>query len=366
MDPQRSLRLVVVAPGPQARRRLRAVLEAIPGTEVVGEAADARGAALVSAGLRPDAVLLATPTTEKDAGWVFPALLRMTPAVPVLLTPLELWFPENGDGVPEARRFAEVLRLAWSGDATPDEIEDVAVLAHDIVTPATSVTAIAELLLRYWDRFDEGERRRALEGIAGLGRELARLVERLLRAGADGRGGLVGERGQEEIGPVVEEAVAQARSSAPGQRFAVSIAPGLPRLRVDRGAVAEAVANYLSNAVKHAPPGSVIRVVAAEADGEVRITVSDEGPGIHPGHQELLFRKFSRLPGNGAGGHGLGLFIVRSIAEAHGGRVWVESRAGEGATFGLALPAPATGPAATGPPPASRTRRKRPPLAVPH
>jgi signal transduction histidine kinase len=357
MDPNRPIRLVVVAPGPKARQRVRAALEAVPGVEVVGEAADARGAALVSAGLRPDAVLLAAPTTEKDARWVLPALLRMNPAVPVLLTPLELWFPEGDVGAAEVRRFAEVLRLAWSGQEPGTEREGLAVLAHDIVTPAASVTAVAEMLLRYWDRFDEGERRRALEGIAGLGRELARLVERLVRSGTDGRGGLVGERSLSDIGVILEEAVAQARSSAPGHRLEVSVSPGLPKLRVDPGAVVEAVANYLSNAVKHAPLGSAIRVAATTADGEVRITVADDGPGIHPRHHERLFQKFSKLSSNGVSGHGLGLYIARTIAEAHGGRVWVDSRPGQGATFSLAIPAPA---------PAARTRRRRARLGMPH
>jgi signal transduction histidine kinase len=356
MDPERPIRLVVVAPGPKARQRVRAALEAVPGVEVVGEAADARGAALVSAGLRPDAVLLAASTTEKDARWVFPALLSMVPAVPVLLTPLELWFPEGDVGAPDVRRFAEVLRLAWSGQDPVTEEEGLAVLAHDIVTPAASVTAVAEMLLRYWERFDEGERRRALEGIAGLGREVARLVERLVRSGADGRGGLVGERHLHQIGPILEEAVAQARSLGGGHRFEVSVSAGLPKLRVDPGAVVEAVANYLSNAAKYAPSGSSIRVAAGTADGEVRITVADDGPGIDPSHQDRLFRKFSRLSGNGTSGHGLGLYIARVVAEAHGGRVWVESRQGQGATFGLAIPTA----------PAARTRRRRARLGVPH
>ncbi|HEV8571735.1 MAG TPA: ATP-binding protein [Actinomycetota bacterium] len=356
MDRERPIRLVVVAPGPKARGRLRDALEAVPGVDVVAEAADVRGAALVSARVGPDAVLLAAPTTEKDARWVFPALLRMAPAVPVLLTPLEMWFPDGEVGAPDVRRFAEVLRLAWSGEDPETQKEGLAVLAHDIVTPAASVTAVAEMLLRYWDRFDERERRRALEGIAGLGRELARLVERLVRSGADGRGGLVGERRLLEIGPILEQAVGQASSSGTGHRFELSVAPGLPKLRIDPGAVVEAVANYLSNAVKYAPPGSAIRVAAGSVDGEVRITVADEGPGIHLNDQDHLFQKFSRLSGNGAGGHGLGLYIARTIAEAHGGRVWVESRPGQGAMFGLAIPAPATG---------IRTRRRRTRLGVP-
>jgi signal transduction histidine kinase len=357
MDRDRPIRLVVVAPGPKARRRLRDALEAVSGVEVVAEAADARDAALVSAGLRPDAVLLAAPTTEKDAKWVFPAFLRMAPAVPVFLTPLEMWFPEGDVGAPEVRRFAQVLRLAWSGKALQAEKEGLALLAHDIVTPAASVTAVAEMLLRYWDQFDEGERRRALEGIASLGRELARLMERLVRSGADGNRGLVGKRSLREIGPILQEAVAQACDPAADHHFEVSVAPGLPRVRVDPGSVVEAVANYLSNAVKHAPRGSPISVAAAAADGEVRITVADHGPGIDLRHQQRLFQKFSRLSGNGADGHGLGLYIARTIAEAHGGRVWVESRPGRGATFGLAIPVPAS---------AARTRRRRARVGVAH
>jgi signal transduction histidine kinase len=235
MDPERRIRLVVAAPGPNARRRLRSALEAVSGVEVVGEAADVPTAALMSAGLRPDAVVLATPATEKDARWSLPHLLRMAPAVPVVLTPLELWFPKGGLGAPDVRRFAEVLRVAWSGQEPPAEKEELAILAHDIVAPAASVTAVAEMLLRYWERFDERERRRALEGIAGLGRELARLVERLVRSGTDGRGGLVGERTAHEIAPILEEAAAQARSGATSHRFELSVPAGLPTVRIDPG-----------------------------------------------------------------------------------------------------------------------------------
>jgi signal transduction histidine kinase len=357
MDPDRPLRLVVVAPGPKARRRLRSLLDAVPAVEVVGEAADARSAALIAAGFHPDAVLLATPTTEKESTWVFPALLRMAPAVPVLLTPLELWFPEDRAGAPDVRRFAEVLRLAWTGGAQQVEGDDLAVLAHDLVTPAASVIGLSELLLRYWDRFEEAERRKALENIARLGRELARLVERLVRSGAGEGGELVGDRRLRDIAPLVEEAIEQVRSSAPEHRFEVSVARSLPRAKVDGSAVVEAVANYLSNAAKHAPPSSAVRVEAVASEGEVRITVADQGPGIDPEDQRRLFQKFSRVPGNGTVGHGLGLFIARTIAEAHGGRVWVESRPGEGATFGIAFPA------APAPP---RARRRRAHVAARH
>jgi signal transduction histidine kinase len=109
--------------------------------------------------------------------------------------------------------------------------------------------------------------------------------------------------------------------------------------------------------VKHGPPGSPIRLAAEAAEGEVRVTVADQGPGIDPRHREALFQKFSRLPGNGEGGHGLGLYITRTIAEAHGGRVWVECRPGRGATFGLAIPWAAA---------AVPRRRRRARLSVPH
>jgi signal transduction histidine kinase len=98
--------------------------------------------------------------------------------------------------------------------------------------------------------------------------------------------------------------------------------------------------NLISNAVKFSPPEGTI-TLSLTRDGESAvIRVQDHGPGVPPDDVAVLFEKFSRLPsGSKVEGSGLGLFICRSIIEAHGGRLWVEPTPGGGATFGLSLAA---------------------------
>jgi two-component system OmpR family sensor kinase len=97
--------------------------------------------------------------------------------------------------------------------------------------------------------------------------------------------------------------------------------------------------NLIENAVKYSPVGAPVRVHAAQANGEVVVSVQDRGPGIASEDHSLIFEKFGRAPGSGAKpGSGLGLFIARSIAEAHGGTLEVSSSPARGATFMLKLP----------------------------
>jgi signal transduction histidine kinase len=114
----------------------------------------------------------------------------------------------------------------------------------------------------------------------------------------------------------------------------------LPHVRGDRERLRQVVQNLVDNAVKYSPAGGEVRVVAYSRDGTVRVDVHDRGPGIPPEDQRLIFEKFGRSSATGGTkpGTGLGLFIARSIAEAHGGSLEVESAPAGGSTFTLALP----------------------------
>jgi len=111
----------------------------------------------------------------------------------------------------------------------------------------------------------------------------------------------------------------------------------------DRDRVAQIVSNYLSNALRHAPDGSRISITTARAGGVATLSVRDQGPGLAPEQLEAVFERFYRVDSarsRAGGGSGIGLAIVRALAEAMGGRAWAESAGpGSGATFHLALPA---------------------------
>jgi signal transduction histidine kinase len=112
--------------------------------------------------------------------------------------------------------------------------------------------------------------------------------------------------------------------------------------RGDRDRVAQILGNYLSNAVRHAPDGSVITISATSGGGWATLAVTDRGPGLPDDQLEAVFERFYRVDparSRSAGGSGIGLTIARALAEAMGGRAWAERPVeGPGVTFVLALP----------------------------
>jgi signal transduction histidine kinase len=118
--------------------------------------------------------------------------------------------------------------------------------------------------------------------------------------------------------------------------------PGLPLADADPIRVEQVLANLVDNAIKYSPRGGPIRVrIWPTADGRVGLSVSDRGNGIPPEAIDHLFERFYRVEGAVAGvkGAGLGLFICKSLVEAHGGQISVESAPGVGTTFSFTLPA---------------------------
>jgi signal transduction histidine kinase len=97
--------------------------------------------------------------------------------------------------------------------------------------------------------------------------------------------------------------------------------------------------NLLGNAIKFTPAGGVVRIAARASGNAIHASVSDTGPGISDGDLAMIFERFWQAPAAREAGAGLGLSIAKRIVEAHAGRIWAESRKGEGATFHFTLPA---------------------------
>lgn len=143
-----------------------------------------------------------------------------------------------------------------------------------------------------------------------------------------------------DLGRVVDEAVEAAVLAQQDVPVVASVRGALPEIRGDRARLRQVLANLIENAVKYSPEGGEVRVSASAANGAVRIAVRDAGPGIPRDQQGRIFEKFGRVdvPGASKPGTGLGLFIARSIAEAHGGSLDVSSGPEPGSIFTLTLP----------------------------
>jgi signal transduction histidine kinase len=132
-----------------------------------------------------------------------------------------------------------------------------------------------------------------------------------------------------------------ARVQSDKHKIELDIAPGLPRMMLDRDKIKEVLINLISNAVKYSPDGGAVRVRMKQVESNVQVEIQDEGMGISPENQKKLFQAFYRVDNSltyEVSGTGLGLAIVKAIVDQHGGRVWCESEVGRGSTFFVLLP----------------------------
>jgi signal transduction histidine kinase len=146
-----------------------------------------------------------------------------------------------------------------------------------------------------------------------------------------------------DVAEVAREVVERFAPQAAGRSIRVALDGGPAVASADRDRVAQILSNFLSNAIRHAPDASTVRVATAAADGRVRAAVTDQGPGLAADQLEAVFERFYRVDparSRAAGGSGIGLSIVRALAETMGGRAWAESAGpGRGSTFLVELPA---------------------------
>lgn len=237
-----------------------------------------------------------------------------------------------------------------AGGAQPDrktletiELRDelLAVVSHDLRNPLSTIslctTIIADMLPRP-ARTREVMRR--LEVIRRSVDQMERLIQDLLDAARADAGRLTLEPHEFPLGPLLAEAVLTLRPLAAekAQRLAVVVADGVPPVRADRQRTLQVVSNLVGNAIKFTPPGGRITVRARREGREVVVCVEDSGAGIASEDLPYVFERFWQAKNERRRGAGLGLAIARSIVEAQGGRIWVESRPGHGSRFSFTLP----------------------------
>ena len=240
-----------------------------------------------------------------------------------------------------AEREAERLYRA-SLEAVRLRDEFLAVASHELRTPVTSLQLAVQGLLMLFDDERTPPRdllRQLSESTLRQTRRLGRLVEDLLDVSRIQGGRLELRREEMDLVEAAREAAASMRDLLSGAGCALTVEAEAPVVgRWDRQRIEQVVVNLLANAAKYGPHKPV-RVTVAGKGGWARLAVEDSGIGIAPERHGELFERFARAASAlHYGGLGLGLFIVRSIVEAHGGRVGVDSAVGAGARFTVELP----------------------------
>jgi signal transduction histidine kinase len=190
------------------------------------------------------------------------------------------------------------------------------------------------------DHLPRQESLRLLEDASSEADQLSHILDNLLELSRSQAKRLTLQPEPLVLEGVVHKIIEQARRRSTTHTFVVDLPKMLPALRADRIRLERILHNLVENAVKYSPGGE-IRVSARKDGRNLVIAVHDHGPGIPTDDRAKLFKPFHRArqaETDGVGGIGLGLLVCRSLVEAHGGQIWMESEPGQGTTFNFTIP----------------------------
>lgn len=219
--------------------------------------------------------------------------------------------------------------------------EFIAGVSHELRTPLHYIKGYTAALLRSDLRVTPDEMREFLAIIEHESDKLGHLIEDLLDTSRIEAGVVSVDAQRMDLRSTLRRAVENARKTTSRHDLRLSMPDELPAVRADPRRVEQILSNLLDNAVKYSADETTITVTVEALPAAVAIAVADQGAGIAPEHLPHIFERFYRVSNERSQrvrGSGLGLFICRGLVEAHGGKLWAESRAGEGTRFSFTLP----------------------------
>ena len=234
---------------------------------------------------------------------------------------------------------AQGLIEAAAGLKSADETRSLflSTVSHDLRGRVAAIMGYADLLQRHKNQLDESRKEGFIREIRSSAGQLATLLDDILDLERASIGQLKPNLASDDVGGLVRRVVANHGIDTRRQihlDLSEAVAP------VDTKLLERAIENLIANAEKHTPPEAAIWVRVTSSNDGVEVAVEDEGEGVADGEKEAIFEAFRR--GGDAGsrpsGSGLGLHLVRRFVELHSGRVWVQDRAGGGASFRFSLP----------------------------
>ena len=264
------------------------------------------------------------------------------------------WVEVTGASIPPLDGGADAWALFVLHDITRQKRleavrrEFVANVSHELRTPLSVIKGYVETLADGHLEIPPADREKFLRTIQRHTERLNSLLEDLLALSRLESASPGLKREPVDVPELLAGVLGdyRARPAAAGHRLISAFDPAVGPVHADPLKITQAVENFLDNALKYTPAGSQIELLAQAGEGEVVITVRDNGPGIPAVDLPHIFERFYRVEKGRSrekGGTGLGLSIVKHIGQLHGGRAWVESTPGQGAAFHLSLPAKAKG-----------------------
>ena len=213
-------------------------------------------------------------------------------------------------------------------------------VSHDLRTPLSSIIASAGSLRQHDVAWSETQREEFAQTIEDEALRLNRIVGNLLDLSRVEAGSLRPEKAWHDLAALVDDVLGRLRPLTARYQVHVDVPEDLPPVLLDYVEIDQVLSNLIDNATKYAPPGTRLDVAARLLEGEVAVSVADEGPGIAPTALPRLFQPFYREPDRGPRpkGTGLGLAVAKGLVEAHGGRIWAENRPEGGALFAFTIP----------------------------